>query len=78
MLLKIFNYFSNKNLHISVDGSSMYPKLLKDVFLKLLWYVACSQIWLYLPMDHCHFGYFTKLTKEKTLLQNRVLENRSC
>jgi hypothetical protein len=25
-----------KNPHISIDGSSMYPKLLKDVFFKLL------------------------------------------
>jgi hypothetical protein len=32
-------------------------------------HVACSQIWLNLPMDHHHFGYITKLTgKKKTLL----------
>jgi hypothetical protein len=28
-------------------------------------YLACSQIWLNLLMDHCHFGYITKLTPKK-------------
>ncbi len=40
----------------------------RNVLRFLLSYVACSQIWLNLPMDHCHFGYNTKLTphpKEK-------------
>ncbi len=31
-------------------------------FTILLSHLACSQIWLYLPMDHCHFGYIIKLT----------------
>jgi hypothetical protein len=28
---------------------------------------SCSQIWLKFLVDHCHFGYITKLTK-KTLI----------
>ncbi len=28
----------------------------------------CSQIWLNLPMDDCHFGYVTKLTPQKLTL----------
>ncbi len=36
-------------------------------FTILLSHLACSQIWLYLPMDHCHFGYIIKLTKNTVL-----------
>jgi len=36
-------------------------------FTILLSHLACSQIWLHLPMDHCHFGYITKLTKNTVL-----------
>jgi hypothetical protein len=43
---------------------------------KQTWYLACSQIWLNLPVDHCYFGYITKLTlptpkKEKEKDQRR-------
>ncbi len=31
----------------------------------LLSCLACSQIWLNSPMDHCYFGYFTNLTQNK-------------
>jgi hypothetical protein len=31
----------------------------------LLSYLACSQIWLNLHADHCHFEYNTKLPKRK-------------
>ncbi len=34
--------------------------------------LACSKIWLNLPMDHHHFGYITKLTK-KTLIASVLL-----
>jgi len=27
--------------------------------------LACSQIWLNLPLDHCHFGCNTKIAKKK-------------
>jgi hypothetical protein len=37
-------------------------KILKDVLNKHVWYLAWSQIWLNLPVDHCYFGYITKLT----------------
>ncbi len=30
--------------------------------------ITCSQIWLNLPMDYRHFGYITKLTKNKKSL----------
>ncbi len=36
-------------------------------FTILLSHLACSQIWLYLAMDHCHFGYIIKLTKNTVL-----------
>ncbi len=26
----------------------------------LVSYLACSQIWLNLPVDHCHFGYIAQ------------------
>jgi hypothetical protein len=29
-------------------------------------YLACSQIWLNLSVDHCPFGYITKLKKQNT------------
>jgi len=40
------------------------PKIKKDVFKELLSYLACSQIWLNLLVDHCHFGYITNVTKK--------------
>jgi hypothetical protein len=27
--------------------------------------LSCSQIWLNLPVDHCHFGYNHKIGKKK-------------
>jgi hypothetical protein len=36
-------------------------------FTILLSHLACSQIWLHLPLDHCHFGSITKLTKNTVL-----------
>jgi hypothetical protein len=36
-------------------------KIHKDVQQILLSYLACSHIWLNLPMDDCHFGYITNL-----------------
>jgi len=38
-------------------------KRIEDFFLNYL-YLACSQIWLNLPMDHRHVGYITKLTPQ--------------
>jgi hypothetical protein len=32
----------------------------------LLSFLACSQIWLNLHLDHCQFGWITKLTKKHT------------
>jgi hypothetical protein len=46
----------------------------KRTFLKMsLSHVACSQIWLNLPMDHHHFGYITKFTGQKKTLLAMVL-----
>jgi hypothetical protein len=46
------------------EGSQKYK--INDVLKKLLSGLACSQIWLNLPLDHCHFGYNTKLPKKTT------------
>jgi hypothetical protein len=37
---------------------------LKDV-LKFYFILACTQVWLNPPVDHCNFGYNTKLAKKK-------------
>jgi hypothetical protein len=37
------------------------PKIFSDL--------ACSQIWLHLPVNHCHFGYNTNLPKKKHLIK---------
>jgi 1,2-phenylacetyl-CoA epoxidase catalytic subunit len=36
-------------------------------FKELLSYLACSQIWLNLLVDHCHFGYITNATEKEWL-----------
>jgi hypothetical protein len=54
---------SGKKSPISIHGSNQWPKLQKDVLKILLSFLACSQIWLNLLMDDCHFGYITKLSK---------------
>jgi hypothetical protein len=42
-------------------------KNIEGCFLQnLLSYLACSQIWLNLPVDHCHFGYNSALPKKNT------------
>jgi hypothetical protein len=38
-------------------------------------YLARSQIWLNLPMDHHHFGYITKLTQKKK--QNKTKKQKT-
>ncbi len=40
-----------------IHGSSKYPKIENDAVKKLLSYLTCSQIWLNLPTDDCHFDY---------------------
>ncbi len=40
---------------------------------KLFSYFACSQIWLNLHVDHCHFGYITKID-----IKNNVCSTLSC
>ncbi len=43
----------------------------------LLSYLACSQIWLSLPVDHnLHFGYITKLSKTTLYLSVSWIETR--
>ncbi len=51
-----------KNHQIFIHGSSRRSKYWKAVLNKRVWYLACSQIWLNLLVDHCYFGYITKLT----------------
>jgi hypothetical protein len=36
-------------------------------------YLASSQFWLNLPMDDCHFGYITKLTKKTIELDSPLI-----
>jgi hypothetical protein len=51
------------------DFYTLFKKVAKNIeacFEKIFSYLACSQIWLNYPADHCHFGYNTKLPK-KTL-----------
>jgi 1,2-phenylacetyl-CoA epoxidase catalytic subunit len=36
-------------------------------FKELLSYLSCSQIWLNLLVDHCHFDYITNSTKKEWL-----------
>jgi hypothetical protein len=36
----------------------------RKVFMKIFSYLACSQIWLNLPMDDHHFDYIKTLTEE--------------
>jgi hypothetical protein len=36
--------------------------MLMDVLDKRVSFLACSQIWLNLAVEHCDFGYITKLT----------------
>jgi hypothetical protein len=43
-------------------GSQKYRKNVLEI---LLSYLACSQIWLNLHIDYCHFGYNTKLPTKK-------------
>jgi hypothetical protein len=44
--------------------SQKYRKIL---FVFLLSYLVCSQIWLNHLMDYCHFSYMTKLKKKITV-----------
>jgi hypothetical protein len=44
---------------------------------KLLSYLACNQIWLYLPVDHCHFGYNTALPKKTNTAAASILKSRN-
>jgi hypothetical protein len=50
---------------ISIHGSSNVAKNIEGCFKIFVSYLACSQIWLNLPVDHCHFGYSTKLPTKK-------------
>jgi hypothetical protein len=50
---------------ISIHDSSNVAKNIEGCFKILVSYLASSQIWLNLPVDHCHFGYSTKLPKTK-------------
>jgi hypothetical protein len=44
--------------------------LVKMIFSSL----ACSQIWLNLPIDDCHFDCITKLTKKKSIAPQQTLQ----
>jgi hypothetical protein len=44
-------------------------KIQKDSSSFLLSYLVYSQIWLYLLMDDCQFGYITKLKKKDLYMQ---------
>jgi hypothetical protein len=37
---------------------------IEGYFKFLLSYLACSQIWLNVPVDHGHLGYITQFTKK--------------
>jgi hypothetical protein len=45
------------------DSSTWFKEIAK----KYRTYFVCSQIWLYLSIDDCHFGYMTKPWKKKHL-----------
>ncbi len=71
MLSEILNsqYFDkifNENLHIYIHGSIVGSLKYRRMFFQiLLSYLACSQIWLNLHVNHHHFGYKTKLPPQK-------------
>jgi hypothetical protein len=51
---------------------------LKDVFKILVSYLACSQIWLNLPVDHyCHFGTSFEQSSEMEIAQNCQKNNKN-
>jgi hypothetical protein len=59
-----------KNRNIFINSSSKFSQNNKNIYyIKILSYLAFSQIWLNLPLYHRHFGYNTKLPPEKALLR---------
>jgi hypothetical protein len=50
-------------LYLKVQISSKKIKMMFEK--KLFSYLSCGQIWLNLPMVHCHLNYNTKLTNKK-------------
>jgi hypothetical protein len=61
-LTKIDEKSQEFNTWFKYLGNNIYERLKN-----LLSFLACSQIWLNLPVDHSHFGYITKLTPKETL-----------
>jgi len=46
-----------KICQISIYGLSKVAQNIEGCLKILLAYLACSQIWLNIPFNHCHFGY---------------------
>jgi hypothetical protein len=70
-LPKIARFFEEKNSKLS-NFSHNLQKVAKNIeggimFLSLLSYLGCSQIWLNCFMDDCHFGYITNLSLKNIL-----------
>jgi hypothetical protein len=61
-----------KNRQISAHSSSRLSKNIEGCVKKIVVsYLVCSQIWLNLPLNDCHFAFITKLTpKKKTIGHN--------
>jgi len=59
----------DQNLRKLPDFYSWFNKVAKNIEgcfrIFTFIYLACSQIWLHPPMDDCHFGYITGLTRKK-------------
>jgi hypothetical protein len=69
-----------KNHQISIDGNfyrwvKRVAKSIEGCLKNLFSYLACSQIWLNLLVDHHHFGYIRKLTKKILIGTNNSKEN---
>ncbi len=57
-----------KNRKISIHGyKEGSKKKRRNALKKLVSYLACSQIWLNVPMDDRHFGYVTQNWPQKQI-----------
>jgi hypothetical protein len=57
---------------VQVYFSPKHKRMLKKFYFHIL---ACSQIWLFIHVDHHHFGCITKLSPKKITTLHAVMCN---